>query len=213
MCYFCCPCATPSAPPNGVGRHFCYHERTHGSWNVVHFSDDHFCVDGKITSLLYSDSDIVCEDVDGDGYYFWGVGSKPSHCPSWVPNTPDGDDSNINYGPIDAYGNLQSLPAGTTIKTAVTYNSNNTIAQHLGVVSGGIITVKATSTMSGNGKIRVCEGGKLIVDGGILQNADIELVPGCQVIIKNNGKINMASGKTFDAPEGAVVEIPYGAIN
>jgi C1A family cysteine protease len=181
--------------------------------DVTAISDDHFCVDGKITSLLYSDSDIVCEDVDGDGYYFWGVGSKPSHCPSWVPNTPDGDDSNINYGPIDAYGNLQSLPAGTTIKTAVTYNSNNTIAQHLGVVSGGIITVKATSTMSGNGKIRVCEGGKLIVDGGILQNADIELVPGCQVIIKNNGKINMASGKTFDAPEGAVVEIPYGSIN
>lgn len=181
--------------------------------DVTAISDDHFCVDGKITSLLYSDSDIVCEDADGDGYYFWGVGSKPSHCPSWVPDTPDGDDSNINYGPIDAYGNLQALPAGTTIKTSVTYNSNNTITQHLGVVNGGTITVKATTTMSGNGKIRVCEGGKLIVDGGTLQNADLELVPGCQVVVKNNGKVNMASGKTFDAPEGAVVEIPYGSIN
>lgn len=181
--------------------------------DVSAITDDHYCVDGKITSLIYSDSDIICSDADGDGYYFWGPGAKPSHCPSWVPNTPDGDDSNINYGPIDAYGNLQSLPAGTTIKTAVTYNSNNTITQHLGVVSGGIITVKATSTMSGNGKIRVCEGGKLIVDGGTLQNADLELVPGSQVTIKNNGKINMASGKTFDAPEGVVVDIPYGSIN
>lgn len=181
--------------------------------DVTAISDDHFCVDGKITSLLYSDSDIVCEDADGDGYYFWGVGSKPSHCPSWVPDTPDGNDSDINYGPIDAYGNLQSLPTGTTIKTPVTYNSNNSITQHLGVVNGGTITVKATTTMSGNGKIRVCEGGKLIVDGGTLQNADLELVPGCQVVVKNNGKVNMASGKTFDAPEGAVVEIPYGSIN
>lgn len=51
------------------------------------------------------------------------------------------------------------------------------------------------------------------MDGGTLQNADLELVSGCQVIVKNNGKINMASGKTFDAPEGAVVEIPYGSIN
>ena len=171
------------------------------------------CLDGKITSLIYNDSNIVCSDADGDGYYYWGPIGKPSHCPSWVPDTPDGDDSNINYGPIDAYGFLQSLPAGTTIKTAVTYNSNNTITQHLGVVSGGIITVKATSTMSGNGKIRVCEGGKLIVDGGTLQNANLELVPGSQVTIKNNGKINMASGKTFEAPEGVIVDIPYGSIN
>ena len=182
-------------------------------YDVTTIYDDHFCVDGKITSLIYFDSDIVCSDADGDGYYFWGLGPKPSHCPLWAPDTPDGDDSNINYGPIDAYGNLQTLPAGTTIKTSVTYNSNNTITQHLGVVSGGIITVKATSTMSGNGKIRICEGGKLIVDGGTLQNADLELVPGCHITIKNNGKINMASGKTFEAPEGVVVDIPYGSIN
>jgi hypothetical protein len=67
--------------------------------------------------------------------------------------------------------------------------------------------------MSGNGKIRICEGGKLIVDGGTLQNADLELVPGCHITIKNNGKINMARGKTFEAPEGVVIDIPYGSIN
>ena len=181
--------------------------------DVTAISDDHFCVDGKITSSLYSDSDIVCEDADGDGYYFWGIGPKPSQCPSWVPDVPDGNDSDINYGPIDAYGNLQSLPSGTTIRNSITYNSNNSINQHLGIVNGGIITVKATSVISGTGRIRVCEGGKLIVDGGTLQNADLELVPGCEVVVKNNGKINMASGKTFEAPEGALVDIPYGSIN
>jgi hypothetical protein len=26
-------------------------------------------------------ADIVCEDRDGDGYYYWGIGPKPSNCP------------------------------------------------------------------------------------------------------------------------------------
>lgn len=170
-------------------------------------------LNGIVSCEQHTDSDIICEDADGDGYYCWGLGPKPSHCPSWVPDTPDGDDSDINYGPIDTYGNLQALASGTTINTPVFYSTNNTITQHLGVVNGGVITVEATTTMSGDGKIRVCEGGKLIVDGGTLQNADLELVPGCQVIIKNNGNIYMANGKTFNAPEGVIVDIPYGSVN
>ena len=171
------------------------------------------CLDGKISSLVYNDSDIVIEDADGDGYYYWGPIGKPSHCPSWVPDTPDGDDSDINYGPIDAYGNLQALPTGITINTPTTYSSNTSTSYHLGIVNGGKLTITGTTSLTGNGKIRVCEGGILEIDGGTIQNADLELVPGCQVIVKNNGKIYMASGKTFDAPEGAVVDIPYGSIN
>ena len=67
--------------------------------------------------------------------------------------------------------------------------------------------------LTGSGKIRVCEGGILEINGGILQDADLELIPGCQVIIKNNGKINMANGKSFDVPVGAFVDIPYGSVN
>jgi len=36
-----------------------------------------------ITSLIYTDADIICEDRDGDGYYYWGIGPKPSTCPCW----------------------------------------------------------------------------------------------------------------------------------
>ena len=59
----------------------------------------------KITCLNYTDADIICEDRDGDGYYFWGIGKKPACCPPGAPNEPDGDDSNPNLGPMDAYGN------------------------------------------------------------------------------------------------------------
>jgi PKD repeat protein len=47
---------------------------------------------------------VICEDRDGDGYYYWGIGPKPAGCD--CPDTPDGDDSDPTRGPIDAYGNF-----------------------------------------------------------------------------------------------------------
>lgn len=157
--------------------------------------------------------DIVCEDADGDGYYFWGIGPKPSNSPSWVPDEPDGDDSDINFGPMNEYGHLQQLPCGSTIKNITSYTGNQTLSCRLGIVNGGVLTISGTTTISGNGKIRVCEGGTLIVDGGTVQNADLTLVPGCTVILRNGGIINMATGKTFKAPMGAILNIESGEIN
>lgn len=168
---------------------------------------------GSISSLVLSDNDIVCSDADGDGLYFWGVGSKPAHCPSWVPDIPDGDDSNIGYGSLDSYGNLEVLPPGITINTPVTYSSNSSTTYRLGIVNGGSLTISGTTTLTGDSKIRICEGGVLIVDGGVLQNADIALVPGSTIIVRNNGKIYMATGKSFEAPTGVVVNIERGEIH
>lgn len=173
-----------------------------------------YAIGGNITSMTYSNSDIVCSDADGDGLYFWGISpNKPAHCPSWVPDTPDGDDSNINYGALDNYGNLAALPAGVTIKTPVTYSSNSSTSYRLGIVNGGTLTITGTTTLTGESKIRVCEGGKLIIDGGTLQNADITLVPGSSLIVRNNGVINMATGKSLEAPKGALVNIESGEIH
>lgn len=59
--------------------------------------DTYYCLP-SITSMNYSNTDIVCEDADGDGYYYWGIGPKPTWCPAWVPNTKDGNDSNYTEG-------------------------------------------------------------------------------------------------------------------
>lgn len=168
--------------------------------------------DGRIFSMNYSDSDIVCEDADGDGLYFWGVGDKPTSCPSWVPDTPDGDDSDINYGQLDSYGNLCVLPAGITVRTPMYISSNITTSYRYGIVNGGTLTITGTMTMTGDSKIRVCEGGTLIIDGGTLLDANIELIPGSNLIIRNNGAINIASGVDFLAPVGAYVNIEAGTI-
>ena len=119
---------------------------------------------------------------------------------------------NINYGSLDSYGNLDVLPAGTTIKTPVTYSSNSSTSYRLGIVNGGILTITGTTTLTGNARIRVCEGGTLVVDGGTIQNADITMVPGSTEILRNSGKRKMASGKDFDAPNGVTVNLESGEI-
>ena len=154
------------------------------------------------------------EDRDGDGYYFWGIGQKPANCPDWVPDVKDGDDSNINYGTMDENGFLQSLsPNGYTINTSVTYSSNNVVSSRIGIVNNGILTITGTTTMNAQSVIRVCEGGTLIVDGGTLQNANLKLIPGSHLIIRNNGSINMSSDTPFYAPLGVIVDIESGTID
>lgn len=74
------------------------------------------------------------------------------------------------------------------------------------------LTITGTTTLTGNARIRVCEGGTLVVDGGTIQNADITMVPGSTVILRNGGRIIMASGKDFNAPKGVIVNIESGEI-
>lgn len=169
---------------------------------------------GSITSLNLSDSDIECTDADGDGYYFWGLGPKPSHCPSWAPDEPDGDDSNSNYGPLDAYGNLQVLtPSTVTINTVVTYNGSSALPSHIEIVGNGTLILTGLSTMGDNDTITIFANGTLIIDGGTLQNAHLDLRPGCHLIIRHNGSTNMPIGSAFEAPQGVLVDVEYGSIN
>lgn len=125
---------------------------------------------------------------------------------------PFGNDNDINYGVLDDYGYLEELPPGETIRNSKTY-SDRTIDYRIGIVNGGVLTIRGTTTLDENSHIRVCKGGTLIVDGGILQNADITMVPGSTLVIKNGGVINMASGKEFKALVGVIVNIERGEIN
>ncbi len=63
---------------------------------------------GPVTSRILDSTYVLCTDNDGDGYYYWGIGPKPSHCPD-SPEEADGDDSNPCIGPMDEYGNFTYL--------------------------------------------------------------------------------------------------------
>ena len=77
---------------------------------------------GPINSMNFNDNDIACNDLDGDGYYNWGVGPKPAHCPP-CPEEPDGNDNDPEIGPIDEFGHC------TTILQAENATINNGLVE------------------------------------------------------------------------------------
>lgn len=167
---------------------------------------------GSIIRIGHTDADIQCTDADGDGYYVWGSGNRPSHCPSWAYALQDGDDSDINYGPINSYGVLAELPEGRTINSECYYAYNTTETSRIGIVNGGILHVSSNVTLAGDANIRICEGGTLIVDSGSILNAKITLIPGSTLIVRDGGTISMASGYQFEAPIGVTVIVEDGKI-
>ncbi len=69
------------------------------------------CFMGKASSLNYTDDDIKCQDLDNDGYYNWGIGDKPAHCPE-CPDEPDCDDSRNDRGPMNDDGSCKKITVG-----------------------------------------------------------------------------------------------------
>ena len=83
-----------------------------------------FALHVPVNSRVYYEGDISCTDNDGDGYYYWGNGQKPSHCPD-CPDQADGDDSNPCIGPMDEYGNLFfETPAPETKDTIILFGNS-----------------------------------------------------------------------------------------
>ncbi len=78
-----------------------------------------YSLSGPVEVWNLNRSDIRCVDHDQDGYYSWGIGSKPSHCPE-SPAEQDGDDSDPCIGPMNEYGFFTSTtPAPETNDTMI----------------------------------------------------------------------------------------------
>ena len=166
-----------------------------------------------ITSPNYTKANIVCEDRDGDGYYFWGIGPKPATCPSCAPDEPDGDDSNPYLGPMDEYGNCVGItPLVENIATSQTWNTNRTLCKHIAIQSGVTLTVAATAFATTH-SITVNNGGKLIVSGGTIDDGNVIVQSGGKLTLSNNGKILLGSYDNLDVQLGAEFDMDYGEIN
>lgn len=105
-----------------------------GSFGYIYFKIDI----SKIYNVTYSTNPqiivsepyTICEDKDGDGYYNWGIGSKPSTCPTGIPDREDWDDSIkglvsldqpfVIYEPINT-----RLQEGQTTKIRARFNIQN----------------------------------------------------------------------------------------
>ena len=170
---------------------------------------------GNVTSSVWSDSDIICEDADNDGYYFWGVGSKPDNCPICCPDTPDGDDSNPELAEMDNYGNFvtYTFPYPTTnISSNTTWDTDTTHCGNIVVTNNAILTITAQLTMNPAAKIIVQNGGTLIVDGGIIINAKVDVQNSAKIQLLNNGTLYLKQMGNLNVELGAEAEIDYGRI-
>ena len=154
---------------------------------------------GKIISKGHNDSDIVCSDADNDGYYFWGIGDKPAHCPVWASDIPDGDDSDPMYGAMDEYGHLDSIDPDfketKIIVTNTTWSTPQVISSDLSIPSGVTLTVTSYLTMHPDAQILI-QGGRLIIDGGTIRNGYIRNKG--SLIIKGGGVVEMCGDDSYE---------------
>lgn len=170
------------------------------------------------TSLIYSDGDRCVTDNDMDGYYTWGSGSKPANLPVWIPNQQDGDDTNSSIGAIDGYGNCDTLtisPAVTWyIDSNVNYNSTDYFTYpNIVIVQDGTLNITdAIMTMKRNATINVQDGGRLIINGGQICEANIIVENGGTLIIDHGGLIQLSHNGQYITHVGAKVSINYGWI-
>lgn len=169
-------------------------------------------LEGRITSINYTDNDIICEDADGDGYYFWGIGPKPANSSPTIPDTPDGDDSDPTLGSIDQYGNLTILTNEMVISNLVNYNSVMNFTHNIRIVNGGHLRITSITTLWNESQITVENGGTLTIDGGTLNNARITFNIGSILNIQNGGIVKKAADEDFYVPVGTSVNITSGKI-
>lgn len=180
-----------------------------------------YSIKGRVSSLLYGNNDVLCTDADGDGFYFWGVGERPLHCPSWAPDFADGDDSNYEVGPMNEYGYCitinpngnDSLFSPIYVCEDTTWTSYKYYHQNIIVENSACLNIQSNTDFYKGTTIYLASGSVLVIDGAILNNVRIEAASGSKIIIKNNGVVNYCPTSNFILPIGAELDLIQGAIN
>lgn len=151
--------------------------RPNNGYMYLFLNDPSDLISGCYITEPYSTTSYAqeCTDNDNDGYYWWGIGNKPATCPVCAPDTPDGDDSNANLGPMDAYGNCAPIsspytPPAHEVTSTETWQSTTTECGDVIVKNGGNLTINgATINMDGNAEFLVEIGGILTFNEGVIQ--------------------------------------------
>lgn len=173
-----------------------------------------------VFSLLYTSKSIVCDDKDNDGCYYWGIGNRPSYVPNYV--VKDGDDSNPNLGPMDIYGNIDTLTSPvvyspTTINTHKWYYYDTHLFGNLNIESNGHLEIIGNVFFPRNGQITIKNGGKITVrENGLINNANIKVEAGGTLILQGSQSVNAILEKgpndEIVIENGAIFECMYGEI-
>ena len=163
-----------------------------------------------VITMNYDESDIVVEDADGDGYYFWGLGTKPSFVPEWIPNIRDCDDADPSTA-IWGAASSQNPCGDIDIDEDLTIHGTNTECNTIHV-NNCTVTDVGNLYFLNNGQITMHWGGTFVIDGGVVANAHPYHYNGSKMEIKNGGTLYLKKGQDYSVPYGCELVITEGEI-
>ena len=190
----------------GWGKH-------HGYMYVIYHDVGRWFMNGdaffpKGTPISNVSRTILCEDLDRDGYFNWGVGTP--RIPVWAE--PDGDDSDPTIGHMNEYGYCETLPNDHPTyeyiyndSTLTTFECNST---YLGVLHGATVTLHTQPFYASGTKILLDRGATLVIDGFTVNFDFLQPYPGSKIVLENGAKIQ----KPFATPLGVEFVITNGSI-
>ena len=85
-------------------------------------------------------------------------------------------------------------------------SADQELYSNIRITSSGQLTVQSDVELMGNSRVIVESGGLLVIDGGTMSNANIDLKPGATL------RIIKEAMNDFFAPAGAVVDVTHGEI-
>lgn len=186
-----------------------------GYMNILIDYDD-ITAYAAVSPIINSNISRRCVDFDGDGYYNWGIGPKPSSCPSCSLDDLDGNDSDPNYGPMDEYGNLTPITpyiyAPTIVNSNETWHNTVRLCGNLIVQSNAILIITGTLEMPNHSQIQIQNGGTIIVNGGFIKNANVVVENNCSLILQNNAILEKDFNDELIIDIGAILDFKHGEI-
>lgn len=153
---------------------------------------------------------ILCEDLDGDGYFNCGLETNSFNIPVWAQS--DGDDSNPTIGHLNEYGYCEELPYSHPTYEYI-YNDSTLVdfessVNYIGILRGATLTLQAQPSYENGTKILLDRGATLIIDGFTVNFDFLQPYPGCTIILRGRAKVQ----KPFNVPLGVRFIIEEGSI-
>ena len=116
---------------------------------------------------------------------------------------------------MDKYGNFlpQNINNDEIIVSDVTWSVNDTLCGDVYVQNNATLTItSANITLHPLSHILVEGGATLIVDNGMIVNAEIVVKAGGNLIIRNNGIVQQGENDKVDIELGGIMQIESGEI-
>lgn len=171
---------------------------------------------GDIISQNHDNNDIIIEDSDNDGYYFWGIGDRPANLPFWAQTEADGDDSNPLCGKLDSYGHLETISSASyptlTINSEIASNDDGYIHNNVRIVAGGKLTITGNIMKDDSSYITVEEEGELIINGGTITLGNIIVKNGGKLSITDGGEIRLSDSNSLKIEKGGFFNQSFGKV-